>query len=43
MAAGPLHGVVRQLRRAALRAEAAALSDGELLAAFVARRDEAAF
>jgi RNA polymerase sigma factor (sigma-70 family) len=43
MANAGIKGVVGRARRAAARAEAAALTDGQLLARFVADRDEAAF
>jgi RNA polymerase sigma factor (sigma-70 family) len=43
MATGPLGSVVGRLRRLAERGEAAARTDRELLARFVAARDEAAF
>src|SRR5947209_1857639 len=38
-----MHGVLRHLRRLALPAGRAALTDGQLLERFVATRDEAAF
>jgi RNA polymerase sigma factor (sigma-70 family) len=43
MATGQLIGVLHNLRRAALRHDGAGLTDAELLEAFLARRDEAAF
>ena len=43
MATNSLLGVVRHLRRHALRQDRAALADGALLEAFVTRRDHAAF
>jgi DNA-directed RNA polymerase specialized sigma24 family protein len=41
MTNGPLSGVLRQLCGAAI--QQAGLTDGQLLAAFITRRDEAAF
>jgi RNA polymerase sigma factor (sigma-70 family) len=38
-----MHNVMQQLRRAVLRSEGARVSDGQLLEAFLSRRDEAAF
>src|SRR5262249_47091256 len=43
MATGPVHGVLDHVRRAALREDEAARTDGELLTRFVSTRDEAAF
>jgi hypothetical protein len=43
MPAGQLDGVIRLLRKAALRGEGAELNDAQLLERFSARRDEAAF
>src|SRR5262245_16251191 len=43
MATASLSTVVRQLRRAALLADAAALGDGELLERYLTHADEAAF
>src|SRR5262249_45210404 len=43
MAANAANGVVRYLRRAALRQDGAGLTDGELLERYVARGDEGAF
>jgi RNA polymerase sigma factor (sigma-70 family) len=43
MATGPVHGVLHHVRRAVLREQDAARTDGELLTRFLARRDEAAF
>ncbi|HSQ57596.1 MAG TPA: sigma-70 family RNA polymerase sigma factor [Gemmata sp.] len=43
MPTGPVPGVLDQLRRAAQRDQDAALTDGELLAHYLARRDESAF
>jgi DNA-directed RNA polymerase specialized sigma24 family protein len=39
----PLSGLIRHIRRIALKAEAAELDDGQLLERFLAQRDEAAF
>jgi RNA polymerase sigma factor (sigma-70 family) len=38
-----MNSVMQQLRRAVLRSEGARVSDGQLLEAFITRRDEAAF
>src|SRR5438876_2929160 len=43
MPAGQLNGVVRQLRKIALRGHGAELDDARLLERFTARRDEGAF
>jgi RNA polymerase sigma factor (sigma-70 family) len=43
MATGPVHGVLDHVRRAALREDDAARTDGELLTRYLGRRDEAAF
>ena len=43
MATGQPNGVIRTLRRAALLEDGSALSDGQLLEAFITRRDESAF
>ncbi|HVS38874.1 MAG TPA: sigma-70 family RNA polymerase sigma factor [Gemmataceae bacterium] len=43
MPTGPVHGVLDHVRRAALREEDAALTDGELLTRYLARRDATAF
>jgi RNA polymerase sigma factor (sigma-70 family) len=43
MATGPMRGILRHLRRAGTLRDAAALTDGQLLERFLARRDEAAF
>jgi DNA-directed RNA polymerase specialized sigma24 family protein len=43
VAQGRERGVLRHLRRAALRSEGAALPDGDLLGRYLADRDEAAF
>lgn len=43
MANGTMHGVVRQLRRAALVGDDRRLTDGQLLERFLERRDESAF
>src|SRR5437667_10387477 len=43
MPTGSLNRVVQDLRQAALHGDAAALSDGQLLDAFLRRQDEAAF
>jgi RNA polymerase sigma factor (sigma-70 family) len=43
MTANPANGVIRYLRRVALRQDAAGLTDGELMEQYVTRRDEAAF
>src|SRR5437868_14027545 len=43
MPAGQLDGVIRRLRKAALRGHGAELDDAQLLERFIARRDEAAF
>jgi len=43
MATGPVHGVLDHVRRAALREDETARSDGELLARFLSTREEAAF
>jgi len=43
MATVAVNTVVRHLRRTALRQDVASLTDGELLQAYVGRRDEAAF
>src|SRR4051812_23151326 len=43
MATGRIDSVLRQLRRAVHRPDAAGLSDGQLLDRFVRTRDEAAF
>lgn len=43
MTASALKGVICHLRRSALRSDGAALSDAQLLQAFLSRREEAAF
>jgi len=43
MPTGPVPGVLDHLRRAVLREQDAALSDAEVLAEYLARRDESAF
>jgi RNA polymerase sigma factor (sigma-70 family) len=43
MATGVMSGVLRRLRRVALTHDGGGLTDGELLEAFIAGRDEAAF
>lgn len=43
MATGPVNKAIEALHRAALLPDGAGLSDGQLLAAFLDRRDEAAF
>jgi RNA polymerase sigma factor (sigma-70 family) len=43
MSTGPVPGVLDHLRRAVLREQDAALTDGELLAHYLTRRDETAF
>jgi RNA polymerase sigma factor (sigma-70 family) len=43
MATGVISGVLRRLRRVALTQDGGGLTDGELLEAFIAVRDEAAF
>jgi RNA polymerase sigma factor (sigma-70 family) len=43
MSSSPLTRVIRQLRQAALARDGAGLTDGQLLDAFLARREEAAF
>src|SRR5207302_4195443 len=40
---GPLNGVRRHLRRAALRHDGGGMTDGQLLESFLTRRDQAAF
>ena len=42
MATGQATGIIQHLRKAALGHDASALKDGELLEAFLARREEAA-
>jgi RNA polymerase sigma factor (sigma-70 family) len=43
MAVSPIHGVLDHVRRAALREDEAARTDGELLSCYLALRDDAAF
>src|SRR5437870_2606387 len=43
MATNPLNGCLERLRRGALLRDEGCLTDGDLLAAYAARRDEAAF
>ncbi len=43
MPTSPVHGVLDHVRRAALREQDAARTDGELLTRFLSQRDEAAF
>ena len=43
MATAQMDAVIRQLRRTVLRQDAAGWTDGQLLAAFIDRKDEAAF
>src|SRR5262249_17520121 len=43
MATGELRGLIRSLGRATLPEEGAGLTDGQLLASYVSRREEAAF
>src|SRR5262249_57686482 len=43
MATGNMGAVIRHLRRAVLRQDGAGRTDGQLLASFIERKDEAAF
>src|SRR5262245_59225103 len=43
MTTGPLSGVIRHVRRAALLPDGRGMTDGQLLQCFITHRDEAAF